>query len=99
MAVLAGRGEWQALAQLGEDTLFVHPASPEVHQLLGRGYLGSGRAARALVEFDRALSLGHPRAGKVHQLAAALFQVRPVVDVAFEHAEGCGRQFGRRFVE
>lgn len=66
MAVLARKAQWEKLAQLGQDTLFVHPASPEVHQLLGRGYLGTGRAQLALEEFDRALSLGHRRKGKVH---------------------------------
>jgi len=65
MAVLAKKRDWTQLAQLGEDTLFIHPASPEVHQLLGRGYLGTGRAELALREFDHALSLGHPRVGKL----------------------------------
>jgi tetratricopeptide (TPR) repeat protein len=58
------------LQKAGERALFVDPENPQVHRLYAEGALGSGNAALALTELDRALALGHPRPADV-QLSRA----------------------------
>jgi tetratricopeptide (TPR) repeat protein len=58
------------LQKAGERALFVDPENPQVHRLYAEGALGSGNAALALAELDRALALGHPRPADV-QLSRA----------------------------
>ena len=45
--------------------LYIDPGQSRVHRLLGEGYLETGTPTAALVELDRALSLGHTQLGPV----------------------------------
>ena len=68
MSVLHDDKAYAELERAGERDLYIDPEQPRVHYLLGDAYLENGKPDRALVELDRALSLGHPRPGQV-QLA------------------------------
>lgn len=73
LAVLVRAQDWQGAVALGQSALYVHPASPELHYLLGRAHMGLGQPALALPELRRAVALGHRRPGRVHlQQAEAL---------------------------
>ena len=62
--------DYPALLRAGERALFVDPENPQLHRLYAEGALGTGNAALALLELDRALALGHKRPGEV-QLSRA----------------------------
>ena len=66
LSILARRGAWREVVPLGERTLYLHPASAELHRILGDAYRHTGEPALALPKYEQALRLHHLRPGEVH---------------------------------
>jgi tetratricopeptide (TPR) repeat protein len=66
LLVLRNAKDYPALLHAAERYLYIDPANASVHDMLGVAELETGQPDKALVELDRALSLGHPRPGQVH---------------------------------
>lgn len=73
LAWIAALREAKSYAELrvaAERALYLIPAQPDVHLALGQGLIATGDPAAALVEIDRAESLGHKRPDEVSRIRA-----------------------------
>jgi tetratricopeptide (TPR) repeat protein len=66
LMVLRSAKDYPALLRAADRYLYIDPANPSVHDMLGTAELETGAPDKALVELDRALALGYPRPGQVH---------------------------------
>ncbi len=55
---LVARGQWQEAVKVGESTLFVDVANPEVHRLYARALARTGRWISAIYEYNSAIIAG-----------------------------------------
>jgi tetratricopeptide (TPR) repeat protein len=69
--------DYAGLRTAAESALYLMPAQPDVHLALGEGLLAAGEPAAALIELDRALSLGHKRPDEVGRARAQALQAIP----------------------
>lgn len=70
LVILARKHAWREVRDLGRATIYVHPASAELHRLLGEAHAHLGEPKQAIAMYDQALVLRHRRPGIV-QIARA----------------------------
>jgi len=57
---LVARGKWEDAVKVGESTIYVDLANPEVHRLYARALAKTGRHVTAIYEYNSAIIAGAP---------------------------------------
>ncbi|MFI5307827.1 MAG: tetratricopeptide repeat protein, partial [Polyangiales bacterium] len=70
LITLSKQKAYAELVRAGERALYIDPAMPRLHRLLGEAYLETGKPEPALIELDRGLALGVKRPGPLQLLRA-----------------------------